>query len=752
MVMGNNPSCFSSTGRGRDKVSGRSTDQLPVENVLWLDAIKFCNKLSEMEGKKPFYEIDGPVIRVPDWNGQGYRLPTEAEWEYACRAENSKRYSFGDDPSKLRDYAWYDGNSSGMTHFVRQKQPNAFGLYDMHGNVWEWCWDNYDGAYYARSPVDDPPGASGASGWVIRGGCWLQKPPGCRSAIRGGSASSHNGDLGFRLARGRSAAAAGGSGGPHTSAPEVRAQRLVEKPPVPTAAQALDGFQPLFNGKDLNGWVVDGLDRGRWLVINGELLALGETYKTTGWLLTDREYKDFRFRCEFLLTPGSSAGFVFRAAPGERSPHLKLADDKAMTSHFTGSILWSSKSNVFQPPQHAGKLNTIGEWNELVVEIRGNHVLMEVNGALVNSLDLKQEFSGLVEVMPRLKQSMGRIGFQKHTGKVHFRNIEIKELNGEPVPTALNLVSEAGSPPVGKPTASSTDALQLGTSWRGTATALSRSWTNDVAKPRALWLTIKARKGTQFKAAADSIGGSRDAEGTFKDGVIDWKVAKTNSSWEGKLVGNELVGTFKGTHEQGDSSGEFRLKLADGLPPRVVPARVPPIGPARGARYVRGAGWTVEGDQLIKKGLEFGFVGFGDPDWTDYDLTFEARMVAGPGDFGACFRTGAGKQYLLMLGGYGNKHLVTIEESLGNGRWRPIELGLKPGTIQPFKWYKLKISLLGPRIRIELDDHLLFALTDESSQKGSVQLRGTDCAVRFRNIKVSATDGTVLWEGPPDLP
>jgi hypothetical protein len=105
-----------------------------------------------------------------------------------------------------------------------------------------------------------------------------------------------------------------------------------------------------------------------------------------------------------------------------------------------------------------------------------------------------------------------------------------------------------------------------------------------------------------------------------------------------------------------------------------------------------------------------------------------------------------------MVGDAGNNYFLRIEESLGNGRRRPKELGSKPGTIQPLEWYRVRISVLGPHIRIELDDHLLFAVTDKSREKGTVQLRGTGGGIQFRNIKVTAPDGTVLWEGAPDLP
>ncbi len=318
-----------------------------------------------------------------------------------------------------------------------------------------------------------------------------------------------------------------------------------------------------------------------------------------------------------------------------------------------------------------------------------------------------------------------------------------------PVPAA----GEAKSPPVGKSTASSTDPLQPGTSWRGTSTARVGSWSNDVDRPRALWLTIKARAGSQFKAVVDSPRGSHDAEGTFKDGVIDWKVAKEDSSWVGKLDGNELVGGFngtnRGTRDEGIFSGEFQLALADGLPPTVSPARIPPAGPVRGARYIKGGHWTVEGDQLIKEGLGDGFVDFGSTDWTDYDLTYEARKSDGPEGFGCGFRDGGdGKSWTLHIGGLGNKHYLH-QWSYATRQVKLIQSS--PGTIQPLEWHRIKVSLRGQHIRIELDDHLLVSHTEDFNQRGAVNLRFYDSAGRFRNIKVTAPDGTVLWEGPPDL-
>jgi formylglycine-generating enzyme required for sulfatase activity len=157
----------------------------PVEQVDWLDAVRFCNSLSVRDGLPPFYRVGEKAATVADWRGPGYRLPTEAEWEYACRAGRSSRFGFGDDETKLGRYAWYAANSGGKTHPVGSKRANAWGFHDMHGNVWEWCWDGYDPQSYKRPKAVDPTGPESARPFrVLRGGNWRDDPAGLRSAKR----------------------------------------------------------------------------------------------------------------------------------------------------------------------------------------------------------------------------------------------------------------------------------------------------------------------------------------------------------------------------------------------------------------------------------------------------------------------------------------------------------------------------------------------------------------------------------------
>ena len=187
-IMGTNPSYFKG-------------DNLPVERVTWYNAVEFCNKLSEKVGLQKVYKINGTNVTA-DFTKNGYRLPTEAEWEYAARSggRNDRKWSGTNTESELGNYAWYDKNSGSKTHPVGTKQPNDLGIYDMSGNVWEWCWD-WKGSYSSSSQTN-PTGSSTGSYRVERGGSWSDIAGGCRSAVRySDTPTGSSYDLGLRLAR-----------------------------------------------------------------------------------------------------------------------------------------------------------------------------------------------------------------------------------------------------------------------------------------------------------------------------------------------------------------------------------------------------------------------------------------------------------------------------------------------------------------------------------------------------------------------
>jgi formylglycine-generating enzyme required for sulfatase activity len=154
---------------------------LPVEQVTWAQAAKYCNERSRAEGLRPCYNEDTAEC---DFAADGYRLPTEAEWEHACRAGGDGDYSFGGDARKLGEHAWFTDNSDRKTHPVGQKKPNAWGLYDMHGNVAEWCNDAYAKDYYKAGPAANPRGPKEGSQYVLRGGSWKSGAEALRSSYR----------------------------------------------------------------------------------------------------------------------------------------------------------------------------------------------------------------------------------------------------------------------------------------------------------------------------------------------------------------------------------------------------------------------------------------------------------------------------------------------------------------------------------------------------------------------------------------
>lgn len=166
----------------------------PVENVSWFDAIKFCNRLSDKVCLKRVYTIKDERV-TPDWEANGFRLPTEAEWEYACRARTT-----GERYGEIDQIAWYEKNSNGSTQGVGKKKPNLWGLFDMLGNVWELCWDWRES--YPKEGQKNWCGPDGGSVRVIRGGGWSNTAEECRASFRGDAHPPVRGHtLGFRLAR-----------------------------------------------------------------------------------------------------------------------------------------------------------------------------------------------------------------------------------------------------------------------------------------------------------------------------------------------------------------------------------------------------------------------------------------------------------------------------------------------------------------------------------------------------------------------
>ncbi|MDP2984129.1 MAG: formylglycine-generating enzyme family protein [Candidatus Latescibacter sp.] len=184
-VMGTNPSSF------------KGDDNLPVEQVSWWDAIKFCNAASDSSVLSRCYNESTGAC---DFTKNGFRLATEAEWEYACRAETTTKYYTGDNASDLDRTGWYYDNSSNKTHPVGLKTPNGHGLYDMHGNVLEWCNDWYGD--YSSGSATNPTGAQTGSFRVARGGGWDGGDDYCRSAYRYGTTPDGRRDArGFRVVR-----------------------------------------------------------------------------------------------------------------------------------------------------------------------------------------------------------------------------------------------------------------------------------------------------------------------------------------------------------------------------------------------------------------------------------------------------------------------------------------------------------------------------------------------------------------------
>ena len=400
-MMGRNPSRFAATGADKELVVGIDTQAPPVETVTWNEAAEFCSKLSEKENLKPKYSPSGEILA--DVEGTGYRLPTEAQWEFACRAGTTTKYWIGDSEEQLVQTAWFGANSGGRTHAVGELKENPFGLYDMHGNVWEWVQDGWEPNYYTQfqeQPALNPSGPTSAGAQrVLRGGVYSDSASDCRASFRRARPPTHlDLNIGFRVALTVDAVKAA-----------IASQPAVTSPEVP-------GFGPgeqLFDGKSLAGWKTHPDQPGEWSVQDGLLTGRGPI----SHLFSERgDFEDFHVRVEARLNAGGNSGLFFRSDdllsrgqfPSGYEAQL-LHRDPPLPGNSTGTLatIQPGKDTVIKPD----------EWFTIEAIVQGNHIVIKVDGVItVDYVD------------PSSRYKRGHFGLQlmDQGSIVQFRKIEVR--------------------------------------------------------------------------------------------------------------------------------------------------------------------------------------------------------------------------------------------------------------------------------------------------------------------------------------
>jgi serine/threonine protein kinase/formylglycine-generating enzyme required for sulfatase activity len=406
-VLGRNTSHFSLQGEGAKKVAGIETGWLPVDSVGWYDAVEFCVKLSESEKRVPCYQMEevkrdttgriesAKVTRRPE--GTGYRLPTEAEWEYACRAGTDDASHFGT-VGTADEYGWSMKNSLDRTNPVADKRPNAWGLFDMHGNVWEWCDDRF--RTYTDAAVTDPVGTE-LGAFSLRGGSFATVLGRSGMRRREDNPAAKNMEYGFRV--------------------------VLVGVAKPEAAPAAAGFVPLFNGKDIKNWRSSG---SGWSVVNEVLV--GESRKEYSGLCSERDdFTDFHLRVETKVDlKEATASLWFRAKLEPKTNRLvsgynvRLAGEPSHTeSQQTGTLHLIQRGGSKQLHDALKAPVPADTWYQLEVIAQGPKITIKINGSVIAEV----VDTGL---------ERGAIGLQIESaiGRVSFRKIEIREL---PAPPAL---------------------------------------------------------------------------------------------------------------------------------------------------------------------------------------------------------------------------------------------------------------------------------------------------------------------------
>jgi serine/threonine protein kinase/formylglycine-generating enzyme required for sulfatase activity len=431
-VMGRNPSSFSNQGGDTEKSTGVDTSRYPVENVTWYDAVEFCNMLSEKEGLRPYYRISTierernmsiKSATVSVEGGNGYHLPTEAQWEYACRAATTTQFSFGTVNNGIEcncngkePYGTEEpGQLIATTVPVGRYSSNAFGLFDMHGNVWEWCWDRYtESLTQASDPVGSPLGRLR----VHRGGSYGCPARLCRSAYRGRQEPRFaDSGMGFRVALPIDAAV-----GRATEPSAKPASRDFQSSLIPKSDNRQDGFVPLFNRKDTNGWKTHPSQAGNWRVENGVLIGSGPD---RSHLYTERgDFKDFHLCVVARINDGGNSGVYFRSTfgPGWPADHpswpygYEAQIDNTVDMNRTGSLYAGHDGAVVAFHE---SLVPPGKWFNMDIIVKANHIVVKVNGVTTADYLDEKEIS-----------ASGYIALQQNNPKtvVEFRKIEIKEL------------------------------------------------------------------------------------------------------------------------------------------------------------------------------------------------------------------------------------------------------------------------------------------------------------------------------------